>query len=597
LPKTILRAERVDDPIDLARVGYAAPRWVGCLVSSSMIFRSAGRDERATNVNLRGQGFCIKYLHRLWASYSQPCSQNLWICRRRGCDGVIRSDKRAGLRGAASCSVGSSRFALGSRHVGGRCGRQASFLCWVIEKRRRCRGGSAPCKVRPDAKGWSSIKPASPMTTPNRIPYFKPEKVGFFPRRTEWKKDICKPLNNPQARVLMERPPAGWKPAALPSAAAPKVEQPRAESNPGKKTEMSAERDTHGPAQQVSESKNNRAEDNDCRTPPAFDMLDIPAAMEKMGFHVAAKLARRWFDGRKHVVGKLSELHPEDMVDTTTVSLDFTLRHGRTEAKLRTLINKAIYKDVAIDALKSAMRRLVEERFIDSSDAFCGDIDTWRLSKGKIQEFHRDYQFQFIKVSDLETLSGDVGPTDLTASLGNFYYLAAIAAAKVYSEKYYTYAEHTPKYCCRSHVEITRIYVYARDSYSFWDKTTEAASQYLGHWNRHGTILVPAAVAANYANGLGDKRRNLRWGNRPDTSFMPSIYDNGFKNPVDIVKGFFRRDMRKQDVYYPIYNSSYNLWREKYNRGGDFLIYSDMAKISLSKPIQFTLEEICKLGR
>lgn len=54
--------------------------WVGS-VSSSTIFRLAGRDERAANANLRSQGFCIKYLHRLWASYSQPCSQNLWICR------------------------------------------------------------------------------------------------------------------------------------------------------------------------------------------------------------------------------------------------------------------------------------------------------------------------------------------------------------------------------------------------------------------------------------------------------------------------------------------------------------------------------------
>ena len=434
------------------------------------------------------------------------------------------------------------------------------------------------------------------MTRPDRIPYFKPEKVGFFPRRTEWKKEICKPLNNPQARVLMERPPAGWKPsAALPTGPAPKAGHPPAESRSGKKTEMSADAPT--PAKQASESRSNGAEDEDCRTPPPFDMLDIPDAMEKMGFHVAAKLARRWFDGRKHVVGKLSERHPEDMVDTTTVSLDFTLRHGRAEAKLRNLINKAIYKDAATDALKNAMRRLIEKRFIDNSEAFCGDIDTWKLSKGKIQEFHRDYQFQFVQVSDLETLSGGVGSTDLTASLGNFFYLAAIASAKVHSEKYYNYTEKTSKYCCLSRVEVTQIYVYARDSYSFSDKATATASQYLGHWNRYGMILVPAAVAANYANAIGDNGRKLGWGNRPATPFMPYIYDNGFKKPVDIVRGFFQRELRKQDVHYPIYNRSYNLWREKYNRGGDFVIYSDMANISLPKPIRFTLEEICKPRR
>ena len=78
---------------------------------------------------------------------------------------------------------------------------------------------------------------------------------------------------------------------------------------------------------------------------------------------------------------------------------------------------------------------------------------------------------------------------------------------------------------------------------------------------------------------------------------MPSIYDNGFKKPVDIINGLFKHSLRKQDVYYPVYNSDYNAWREKYNRGGDFAIYSDMKKITRPKPIQFTLEEVCKPGK
>lgn len=78
---------------------------------------------------------------------------------------------------------------------------------------------------------------------------------------------------------------------------------------------------------------------------------------------------------------------------------------------------------------------------------------------------------------------------------------------------------------------------------------------------------------------------------------MPFIYDNGFKKPVDIINGIFKHSLRKQDVYYPVYNSDYNAWREKYNRGGDFVIYSDMKKITLPKPIQFTLEEVCKSSK
>lgn len=31
--------------------------------------------------------------------------------------------------------------------------------------------------------------------------------------------------------------------------------------------------------------------------------------------------------------------------------------------------------------------------------------------------------------------------TDLTATLGNFFFMAAIASAKIYSEKYYNYSD------------------------------------------------------------------------------------------------------------------------------------------------------------
>lgn len=77
---------------------------------------------------------------------------------------------------------------------------------------------------------------------------------------------------------------------------------------------------------------------------------------------------------------------------------------------------------------------------------------------------------------------------------------------------------------------------------------------------------------------------------------MPSIYDNGFKKPVDIINGLFKHNLRKQDVYYPIYNSDYNAWRDKYNRGGDFIIYSNLIKVALPKPIQFIPDNICKRG-
>ncbi len=52
--------------------------------------------------------------------------------------------------------------------------------------------------------------------------------------------------------------------------------------------------------------------------------------------------------------------------------------------------------------------------------------------------------------------------------------------------------------------------------------------------------------------------------------------------------------MRKQDVYYPVRNSDYQKWREKFGRGGDFAIYTELKKVKLSKPIKLNLEEVWK---
>jgi hypothetical protein len=190
-------------------------------------------------------------------------------------------------------------------------------------------------------------------------------------------------------------------------------------------------------------------------------------------------------------------------------------------------------------------------------------------------------------VSNLDTLDGTFGLTDLTASLANFSFVAAIANAQVRTEKYYNYPKGVaPVFCCQSTVEVTHIYVYVRDSYSFAGKPGKKASRYLGHWNRNGVILVPAAVASDLAANYGN---DVQWGNGPYT-------EDGFDKPVDILKGLFG-ETRKQDVYYPVRNSDYHKWREKFAQGGDFVIYTEPTKIKLPKPIKFTLDEICKLEK
>jgi hypothetical protein len=66
------------------------------------------------------------------------------------------------------------------------------------------------------------------------------------------------------------------------------------------------------------------------------------------------------------------------------------------------------------------------------------------------------------------------------------------------------------------------------------------------------------------------------------------------QKPIDLRRGNFRKFLKK-DIYWPVYNKSYNEWREKHNRGGDFMIYSKPQLFKLKKPIIIKLGEICRL--
>lgn len=440
------------------------------------------------------------------------------------------------------------------------------------------------------------------MSEQIRIPYYRPDLAGFFALERVWrlvaKAEGCKPLNNPQAAILMERKPPllpGEKPAravkAEPVKPGPKQTEKGAQGSKTGTSSSSANgpkvEKTAQPVKPASEKAKPNPPVEECKTPPPFDMLDLPNAMDKIGFPVASKLAKRWFNSRKHEIpAGAAYVYPNDMVDTKIVSLDFVLKYSKVRTKYDDLVRNGIYSDRAVKVIKDRFGELLARKFIDNGTAYSGALDVFAHVGRDIQKLHAEFQFQREVVSNFDTLDRSYGLTDLTAALANFVLYAAVAEARVRSEKYYNYPKGAaPIYCCKSHVEVTHIYIYARDSYSFADKPGKKASQYLGHWNQGGVILVPAAVASDLAANYG---KDVQWGNGPYT-------EDGFDKPVDILKGMFGQ-MRKQDVYYPVRNSDYHKWREKFNRGGDFIIYTEPKKIKLLKPITLALDEVCKPG-
>ncbi|WP_175686787.1 DUF6402 family protein [Burkholderia anthina] len=71
---------------------------------------------------------------------------------------------------------------------------------------------------------------------------------------------------------------------------------------------------------------------------PEFDLQDVPAAMDKIGWPVAAKIARAWFASPKHIYN--DDSNSEQPIDDTTITLKWTLKFGSVRKKYDDLIIK-----------------------------------------------------------------------------------------------------------------------------------------------------------------------------------------------------------------------------------------------------------------
>ncbi|KAF0836272.1 hypothetical protein FNL37_2580 [Methylovorus glucosotrophus] len=335
-------------------------------------------------------------------------------------------------------------------------------------------------------------------------------------------------------------------------------------------------------------------DEEDC--PPPFDMLDLPKGMAAMGFKYAAYCARRWFNGRAHVIPDKSDtMFDEAFVDTDNLKLSWVLGFGDVRKHYNWLLDSELESTAHENIYNSPARKeLVNkfERFMKRYDyQYTGTLDTLANCDNDKQLLHKRFQFQHADVpmldviANLKTAYQGVGMNDLAAAIGNFSLYAAIASAEIRVARYNRYDPVPWRQCLHATVTITHVYVYARDYYSFND-AGHSVSQYLGHWNHRGVIIaLDGAIADVISKKLASKRRfelanDARY-------YLPSIPDH-IDKPVDI-----KSQLRKGNVYYPIRNRDFRRWRELKIRGGDFVIYSDLKRIKLTKPIVVDLGEVC----
>ncbi|AKN68066.1 hypothetical protein G5B88_02905 [Herbaspirillum seropedicae] len=291
--------------------------------------------------------------------------------------------------------------------------------------------------------------------------------------------------------------------------------------------------------------------------------------MDNLGWTVSAKLARRWFSGPAHIYDN----NPKSIqpINDTDVTLEWVLKFGIVKKKYEELLSKDIYNAAAVDSAKQKILTRIRKRF---SEERTNDLSfNTSQSLTDLLQFHIDWQFQLSSLSDGDTFDGFT-LTDLTGALANFNIYVAVGSVDISGEKYFRYEKSKSLYCLDAVGTITHVYAYVKDNYSF------NGEQYLGHWNRHGIIIAPGTW--------------LIGSNKPKRDLDIDIWVKAINKPVDTRRSFFA-NFRESDVYFPVFNADYNRWREKHDRGQDFMIYSKPVYLKLKKPIVFKLGEICRL--
>ena len=327
---------------------------------------------------------------------------------------------------------------------------------------------------------------------------------------------------------------------------------------------------------------------------PEFDIQDIPDAMDSMEWPVAANLAREWFSKPKNIWD--NNLNSAQPSNSSIVTIDWALKHGKIKEKIKKLINDDIYSEKAISLIRKKVFQHVREAFTETQNTSPDlNLDT-APHMTDLRNFHSDWQVQQIRISTLDTLNGLL-MTDLSAALGNFVIYAAIGRVEVRNERYFDYQTNPYQYCTDAIAQVTHIYIYLKDNYSFNDKDP-TNSQYLGHWNKKDMILS-YTVAANDLLGQYAPEWKIKALNDSDEIETTGINWDYLINrkevdkPIDKRTGVVRKFIKK-DIYWPVYNSSYNEWRELHGRGGDFMIYSKPKLYKLKTPLSFKLERICR---
>ena len=277
-------------------------------------------------------------------------------------------------------------------------------------------------------------------------------------------------------------------------------------------------------------------------------LSDLPAAMRNMGWEIAPALMEKWFKRKSFVLTEdISKKYnaaptkiPDEHYDETTVKMEWIKSFSRGREAYENLLNNW-NTDRSRSELWEKIIALPKNRNVLGSTEY---------SARQLHEYCQIQREDFGNyMSTIDDLYGSIGKASL--------YLAVVGELSD-DRKQFT---------------VSNIGIYLRDIYEF------NGFQILGLWTKSRTLgKVNAAIEIHQE--INERIYNTnsiqRIGNR--VILLPKKYLGTNINYID-------------EPFCIVYNSDFRAYREKYNKGGDFYIFSDVMWETPKKKITISLEE------
>ncbi|OLU28717.1 hypothetical protein BVH03_12125 [Pseudomonas sp. PA15(2017)] len=272
-----------------------------------------------------------------------------------------------------------------------------------------------------------------------------------------------------------------------------------------------------------------------------FKVSDIPGAMDKMKWPVAAALMRHWFNGTpwENASGGMGTEEkertrpvPDQYIEESIVKMNWVLKFKKPE-ETRQVLKAAWNNAKAMPEIRTKILRA-----FGNSGPGCYPV----TFNGRGRAAERFGYFNSRAVNFSQFGGGELD--ELRGALANFNMrVIAEGAVNVFDKKIVFVAD--------------RLGYYVEDNYDFSDGD-DFVSQPLGYWNFDGVAGVIEANAQNMA--INEE--------------MAAIGRSSIFGASDAVQKQFVEASNRR--YFLIQNKHFVAYRKQFSKGGDFKLFSDI---------------------